>query len=156
MEEINERWPRLVPGLAASPGVGFVAVMTQERGPLVIGAAGHRFLRDDAVVGVDPLDAFAPHAAWAVLGAAEMPSAPDIYVNSAVNPSSLEVSAFEDLVGAHGGLGGWQDRGLLIAPSHLVDDQEIRGAEQLHGILVSALERLGHRGLLANPSGVAR
>ena len=50
-----------------------------------------------------------------------MPSAPDIYVNSTVDPETLEITAFESLVGAHGGLGGWQDRGLLIAPTHLLD-----------------------------------
>ena len=155
-EEIDERWPRLLPGLAASPGVGFVAVMSREHGPVVIGAAGSRTLRDDLVTGEDPLAAFAPHAAWALLRAAEMPSAPDVYVNSAVNVSSLEVSAFEDLVGAHGGLGGWQDRGLFIAPSQLVDEGvEIRGAEQLHGVLVSVLERLGHRTGLRTEDPVA-
>ena len=120
------------------------------------GAGGSRTLRDDVVTGVDPLAEFAPHAAWALLRAAEMPSAPDVYVNSAVNVRSLEVSAFEDLVGAHGGLGGWQDRGLFIAPSHLVDqDVEIRGAEQLHGVLVSVLERLGHRTGLRSEDAVA-
>jgi hypothetical protein len=156
MEEIEQRWPRLLPGLVASAGIGFVAVMSREHGPVVLGAAGSRTLRDDVVSGVDPLAAFAPHAAWALLRAAEMPSAPDVYVNSAVNVSSLEVSAFEDLVGAHGGLGGWQDRGLFIAPSHLVDDgPDIRGAEELHGVLVSVLERLGHRAGLRTGDAVA-
>ena len=156
LEEIDERWPRLISGLAASPGIGFVAVLSGEHGPVVIGPDGHRRLRDAFVSGVDPLSAFEPHAAWAVLRAVEMPEAPDIYVNSAVDSATLEVSAFEDLVGAHGGLGGWQDRGLLIAPSHLMGRaSEIRGAEQLHGILVSILERLGQRSQLPRPTGMA-
>jgi hypothetical protein len=76
----------------------------------------------------------------------QMPASPDIYVNSAVDPSTLEVSAFEELVGAHGGLGGWQDRGTFVAPSDLVEPGlQIHGAEQLHEVLVSILERLGHR-----------
>ena len=100
-----------------------------------MGADGYRWLRpapEDVSVGVDPLAAHDSHAAWTVLQALEMPEAPDIYVNSAVDASTLEVSAYEDLVGAHGGLGGWQDRGLLIAPCHLVDaGPPIVGAEDL-------------------------
>jgi hypothetical protein len=146
MEDIEARWPRLLPGLAAHPGIGFVAVMSRAHGPVVIGADGHRRLRPDEVSGVDPLTDFAPHAAWALRRAVEMPAAPDIYVNSVVDPSTLEISAFEDLVGAHGGLGGWQDSGTFIAPAALVDEgHEIYGAAQLHEVLVSILERLGHR-----------
>ena len=65
--------------------------------------------------------------------------------------------AFEGLVGSHGGLGGWQDRGLFLAPSPLLDgvDLEIRGAEQLHHVLVSILVRLGHRSDLQRPVGMA-
>ena len=86
-----------------------------------------------------------------------MPSAPDIYVNSSVDPATLEVSAFEGLVGSHGGLGGWQDRGLFIAPSNLLDGvgPEIRGAEQMHAVLVSMLVGLGHRSDLQRPVGMA-
>jgi len=155
-EDIDERWPRLIPGLAASPGIGFIAVMSRDGGPLVMGADGHRWLRpspEDVSVGVDPLAAYDSHAAWAVLQALEMPEAPDIYVNSSVDASTLEVSAFEDLVGAHGGLGGWQDRGLLVAPCHLVDaEPPIVGAEHLHDALVGVLDRLGHRAHL--PSAI--
>ncbi len=157
-EQIEERWPRLLPGLAATPGIGFIAVQSRTQGHVVIGADGHRLLEDDSVSGLDPLAAFPAHAAWALLRAMEMPSAPDIYVNSSVDPATLEVSAFEGLVGSHGGLGGWQDRGLLIAPTQLLDGvgAEIRGAEQLHGILVSMLVRLGQRSHLQPPVGMAQ
>jgi Mycobacterial 4 TMS phage holin, superfamily IV len=58
----------------------------------------------------------------------------------------VEVSAFEVLVGAHGGLGGWQDRGLFVAPTALVaPGTAINGAGEMHGVLVSILEQLGHR-----------
>jgi hypothetical protein len=154
-EQIDERWPRLLPGLAATPGVGFIAVQSHTQGQVVIGADGYRLLADDSVSGVDPLAAFPAHAAWALLRAMEMPSAPDIYVNSSVDPATLEVSAFEGLVGSHGGLGGWQDRGLFIAPVGLFDGAEIRGAEQLHEILVSMLVRLGQRSDLQRPVGMA-
>ncbi len=154
-EEIDLRWPRLLPGLAATPGVGFVAVLSREHGHLVIGADGYRCLDDDSVHGHDPLTPYAAHASWALLRAMRMPSAPDIYVNSAVDPATLEVSAFEGLVGSHGGLGGWQDRGLLIAPTHLLAGApaEIRGADELHRVLVSMLVTLGQRTELPRPVG---
>jgi uncharacterized membrane protein YvlD (DUF360 family) len=146
-EEIDERWPRLIPGLAATTGVGFVGVLSRENGPLVIGPDGFHRLADGFVSGVDPLAPYAEHASWALLKAMEMPMAPDIYVNSSMDTDTLEVSAFEGLVGSHGGLGGWQDRGLLIAPTHLLgaDADHIRGAAELHGVLVSMLTQLGHR-----------
>ena len=86
-----------------------------------------------------------------LLDALRMAAAPDIYVNSAVDDATLEINAFEDLVGAHGGLGGWQDRGLLIAPTQLLSPaaQEICGAEELHQVLVSMLVTLGQRASLS-------
>jgi hypothetical protein len=64
-----------------------------------------------------------------------------------MDESTGEVAAFEGLLGCHGGLGGWQDHAMLIAPVDLVpvDCPPIQGAEQLHRVLVSVLERLGHR-----------
>jgi uncharacterized membrane protein YvlD (DUF360 family) len=157
-EEIDRRWPRLLPGLAATPGIGFVAVLSGRHGNVVIGADGYRRLEDGFVSGHDPLEPYGAHASWALRRAMEMPSAPDIYVNSAVDPSTLEVSAFEGLVGSHGGLGGWQDRGLFIAPTHLLDADagEIRGAEDLHHALVSMLVTLGHRSQLPGHVGTTR
>ena len=34
-------------------------------------------------------------------------------------PVTMDVAAFEPLVGCHGGLGGWQDRAFVMAPTHL-------------------------------------
>ena len=82
--------------------------------------------------------------------------APDIYVNSLYDPVLDEVAAFEELVGCHGGLGGWQTRPLLVHPTDwpvdpdLLDDRgRLRGAETVHRQLVRWLERLGHRAELA-------
>jgi hypothetical protein len=146
LEDLESRWPRLVSGLAGHPGIGFVAVQSREHGPVAIGADGYHRLRDGHVSGVDPLADFGEHAPGVLLRAVEMPKSPDIYVNSTVDTSTLEIAAFEDLVGAHGGLGGWQDRGTFVAPTALVEEGlQITGAEQLHQVLVSVLEHLGHR-----------
>ena len=158
-EQIDERWPRLLPGLAATPGIGFIAVQSRTQGHVVLGAFGHRLLAGRHRLRGGSAGGFPAHAAWALLRAMEMPSAPDIYVNSTVDPATLEVSAFEGLVGSHGGLGGWQDRGLFLAPSNLLDGDldgggsDIRGAEQLHQVLVGMLVGLGHRSDLQRPVG---
>jgi hypothetical protein len=143
-----------VSGLAAHPGVGFVAGVSGESGPLAVGADGSHLLLDGHVTGVDPLAGFGPHAPDVLLRALELPEAPDLYVNSAVDESTGEVAAFEGLLGCHGGLGGWQDHAMLIAPVDLVPDgcPRIQGAEQLHRVLVSVLERLGHREAPASTS----
>ena len=146
LEDIEERWPRLLPGLAAHPGVGFVSVLSRENGPVVLGDAGYHRLRDGMVQGRDPLAPYGQHAAWAVNRCTSLPGAPDIYVNSVVSASTLEVAAFEDLVGSHGGLGGWQDRGTLLAPTAMNTGQDgIRGADAVHDLLVGFLEDLGQR-----------
>ena len=145
LEEIERRWPALVPGLVAHPGIGFVSAMSAD-GPVALGRSGRRDLDTGRVTGTDPLQPFGPHAAAMVLAATSMPQAPDLYVNSAVDPDTHEVAAFEPLVGCHGGLGGWQDRAFVLAPAHLLHvDEPIVGGDELHRHLVSALEALGHR-----------
>jgi uncharacterized membrane protein YvlD (DUF360 family) len=144
-EEIDRRWPGLVPGLTAHPGVGFVAAMS-ENGPQVVGASGLRWLDDGWVEGIDPLSAFAPHAAENLRRAVCMDRAPDLYVNSVVDERTLEVAAFEPLVGSHGGLGGWQDRAVLLTPTALrPEPSHVHGADELHRVFVAMLRSLGHR-----------
>ena len=72
------------------------------------------------VEGTDPLEGFGAHAPAMLLAAASMAQAPDLYVNSAMDPTTLDVAAFEPLVGCHGGLGGWQDRAFVMAPPDLL------------------------------------
>lgn len=151
MEDINDRWPALIPGLVNHDGVGFVAVLSVEHGPLAVGPTGVHRLSDATVTGDDPLELFGPQISADLMRAVSMPEAPDLYVNSAVDQDTGQVSAFEGLVGSHGGLGGWQGRALLLAPPDLlIPDQPIRGADELHRVLVGYLEQLGQR------SGISR
>ena len=94
------------------------------------------------------------HAPAMLLTAALSPMAPELYVNSTVDPDSLEVAAFEPLVGCHGGLGGWQDQGFVLASPTLLPpaDGPIVGGEELHRRLVAILEALGHRTQLRRTS----
>ena len=55
IEDLTARWPGLVAGLAAHPGVGFVAGVDAEGVPWAIGADGRLDLRSGTTEGVDPL-----------------------------------------------------------------------------------------------------
>jgi hypothetical protein len=145
LEEISAEFPGLVPGLVGHPGIGFVVVRSAEQGPLVLGASGEHRLHDGQVTGEDPLARFGPHAAAFLQRVDAMEEAPDLYVNSLLDDLG-EVAAFEDLVGCHGGLGGWQDRAMIVHPVDLpLPDEMVVGAHELHRVFVGWLEQLGHR-----------
>ena len=144
--ELDERYPGLVTGIARHPGVGFVAVMDDALGPVAVGGEGSVRLLDGHVEGVDPLVGFGPHAHEFVLRAASRPEAPDIYVNSLVEPGTEDVAAFEGLVGCHGGLGGWQDRAFVMVPNGVpFPTSTVVGADSMHVALAGILRHFGHR-----------
>jgi uncharacterized membrane protein YvlD (DUF360 family) len=145
VEQLDARWPELVRGLRTHPGVGFVAGVSAARGPVALGRDGVVLLQDGRVEGLDPLAGFPDHARDVLLRAVTGSEAPELYVNSSLDPSTLEVAAFENLLGCHGGLGGWQDRGALVVPRALSSEETpIQGADRLHGVLVAMLDALGH------------
>jgi uncharacterized membrane protein YvlD (DUF360 family) len=157
LEELDRQWPALIPGLAAHPGIAFVAGIDGAGVPWAIGADGTRDLATGAVQGGDPLGSFGAHAPRVLLRAVTMPEAPDLYVNSAVDPVTHDVHAFEGLVGSHGGLGGWQDHAVLLGPADLMTGlpDRIEGADELHRVLVGMLERCGQRSPIADRAGEA-
>ena len=115
-------------------------------GPVAIGPSGRHHLATGVIEGTDPLEGLGAHAPAMLMAAASMARAPDLYVNSAVDPTTLDVAAFEPLVGCHGGLGGWQDRGFVMAPPDLLAPAEpILGGDDLHRHLIGILRSLGHR-----------
>lgn len=153
-QQIEKRFPALIPGLATHPGIGFVAVLDEIDGPVALGAAGWVRLTDGSVTGTDPLVPFGSDAHAFVLRATSKDEAPDIYVNSLIDPGTDEVAAFEGLVGCHGGLGGWQDRAFIMVPNDVPFPAErVVGADTLHLALTAILRACGHRSSLSNPEG---
>ena len=157
LEQAELLRPGLVRALSVHPGTSFVMVCSAERGPVVLGADGARVLATGEIDGVDPLAPFADHIAGDLLRLAGFDNAPDIYVNSCYDPETGEIAAFEELVGAHGGAGGWQTEPMLVHPAgwsideDLLTDGRLLGAEALHRQLVRWLESLGHRTHLPAP-----
>ncbi len=161
LSDIEALHPGLVDALAGHRHVGFVVVMTVG-GPAAIGADGVHDLVTGQVTGTDPLTGFGPHARADFLRAATFDDAPDLYLNSLYDPVLDEVAAFEELVGCHGGLGGWQTRPLLVYPAEWELDEDLLdhagrlyGADAVHRQLVRWLERLGHRANLEQTTTAA-
>ncbi len=155
LEEIGERYPRLIPALIAHPGVGFILVHSDEDGPVVIGRDGLQVLRTQTVVGTDPLEPFGASGRWQVLQTDSYPHCADIMVNSMWDPQTEEVAAFEHLVGSHGGLGGEQTHPFVLYPSGLpAPVSPIRGADELHQVFRGWLACLGHEAFAATGQAV--
>ncbi|MGP4003974.1 hypothetical protein ACTWQE_29275, partial [Streptomyces sp. 8N706] len=142
-EEIDARHPALLRTLAEHPGIGFVLVRSEEHGAVVLGPGGaeHRLETGELLGerGAGPLEPFGPGAEETVRRTSGFPHAADIMVNSAYDPATGEVYAFEEQIGSHGGLGGCQARPFLLWPVELSapvgDGGEPAGAEQVHGVL---------------------
>nr|WP_307847549.1 phage holin family protein [Streptomyces sp. F63] len=150
-EEVERRHPALLSTLAEHPGIGFVLVRSEEYGAVVLGPHGgeHR-LDQRVVIGPDPLAPFGPEAEDAVRRTDAFPHAADIMVNSAYDPTTGRVHAFEAQIGSHGGLGGAQGHAFLLRPAELsppVPEGEIlTGAEALHRVLRRWLAETGEAG----------
>ena len=105
----SRRWPRI-------PGVAMLLVRSSDRGAVVFGHDGVRYLDEDQVEGEDPTTPFGPHTVMSLKREDEMEHAPDLLLISQYDPELGEVAAFEELIGSHGGLGGPQTRAVHPPP----------------------------------------
>jgi len=94
------------------------------------------------VWGEDPLTVFGPNLAAQLRRISGYDNAGDLLVNSFYDPATGEVAAFEELIGCHGGLGGWQSRSMLVHPAAWPVTEELIGADAVHRQLVRWRERL--------------
>jgi uncharacterized membrane protein YvlD (DUF360 family) len=143
-EEIDGLHPKLLPALAEHPGIGFVMVRSEGDGAVVIGSGGSRRLKDDEVTGADPLTGFGPNAADHLRRTDSFPHCPDILVNCMFDPDANEVAPFEEFMGSHGGLGGWQSHPFALIPSEWRAPREpIVGVRAMHEALRGWLAETG-------------
>jgi uncharacterized membrane protein YvlD (DUF360 family) len=142
--EIEALHPRLVSTLAEHPGIGFVMVRADGDGAVVLGADGSRHLADDRVTGEDPLRDFGPTAADHLRRTDAFAHCPDILVNCLFDAEANEVAPFEEFMGSHGGLGGWQMRPFALVPSSWSEpEQPIVGVRSMHEELRGWLAETG-------------
>jgi uncharacterized membrane protein YvlD (DUF360 family) len=145
VEVIQAHHPEVLSGLAGHPGIGFIMVRSQAEGPVVFGKNGIHYLDTGRIEGADPLGPFGPHAVADLRRHDSLPHVGDIVINSQIDISTDEVAAFEELVGCHGGLGGWQTRPVLVHPAEWPVEGTLDGADAVHRQLVHWLERVGQR-----------
>ncbi|MCX4528922.1 MULTISPECIES: phage holin family protein [unclassified Streptomyces] len=140
-ERIERAHPALLTTLANHPGVGFLLVDGEVIGPG--GAVARLAVPGEAEALLAP---FGPGAAEAVRRTDSFPHVADVMVNSAYDPATGAVHAFEEQIGSHGGLGGEQGRPFLMWPTVLSDPlpdpvgaepvgAELVGAEAVHDVL---------------------
>jgi hypothetical protein len=143
-EEIDARYPRLIPGLLASRAIGFVLVRAGDGTSSVLSATGSRNLATGSVVGDDPLAPFGKRAVEQVTTTDGYSNVADVMVNSAYDPVSDEVAAFEEQVGSHGGLGGPQTHPFLLYPADLTTPPaDLLGSPAVYQVLKGWLREVG-------------
>lgn len=130
---IETRHPGLIGALARHPGIGAVIARTAAGHPLVLGTNGRTDLSAAQPDGGDPLADYGPRAAESVRRLEGFPNAGDLILLGAVDRVTGEVTGFEELVGSHGGLGGWQTEPFILCPATLTlaDDPPV-GAPALY------------------------
>jgi uncharacterized membrane protein YvlD (DUF360 family) len=144
MGEIDRLHPRLISTLIPHPGIGFVMVRADEGGAIVLGPRGSRRLRDDAVSGEDPLRHFGPNAADHLRRTDGFPHCPDLLVNCMYDQEANEVAPFEEFMGSHGGIGGWQSHPFALVPASWREvNGPIVGVRAMHDALRGWLAETG-------------
>jgi uncharacterized membrane protein YvlD (DUF360 family) len=135
-DEIEAAHPGLLAALSSHPGIGFVMVRDGAGGAVALGARGERRLQDDSVTGEDPLAPFGANAADHLRRTDGFPHCPDILVNCMYDAEANEIAPFEEFMGSHGGIGGWQSHPFALVPSAWKAPAEpIVGVRAMHDAL---------------------
>jgi uncharacterized membrane protein YvlD (DUF360 family) len=145
LEDLERRYPRLLPTLREHAGIAFLLVRSADRGGVVVGRHGTRCLDSGEIEGEDPLARFGERAVAHVTRTHRFANCPDIVLNSTYWSESEEVAPFEEYVGSHGGFGGPQSFPFVLAPASLpLPDGRVVGPEPMHRVLRGWLAHLGH------------
>ncbi|MFX1318794.1 MAG: alkaline phosphatase family protein [Promethearchaeota archaeon] len=140
LQDFEDQFPGFISKLVAHEGVGFVIVLDQNRGPILLSKEGAVELRTGNMEGTNPLIPYGrPEIRIKqLLRLAEFPSAGDLTLISPVYPDG-SVAAYEELIGNHGGVGGDQTHAVFVHPrDYKVDGKAIINAEQIYPILNQA------------------
>ena len=149
-EEIEERYPELLPALRSHPHVGWVLIRSRRDGAVVLGPRGAHHLETGHVEGEDPLAPFSPRAAEHLLRTDGFQHVADVMVGSFYDPALDEGCAFEELISFHGGIGGPQTRPFVLHPSTFASPHDpVVGAAAVHGLLAAWRAALNEDGTSA-------
>lgn len=152
LERIEALYPELMGALANHPGIGVLIVRSADHGLICLGGSGINYLDEDRIEGVDPLAVYGDHAVESVRRLDEIEHTGDLAVISFYDPETGDIAAFEELIGAHGGLGGPQTRPFLLHPAEWeLDLAPIVGAPMVYQQLRRWME--GELGMRLGPAG---
>lgn len=145
-EDVDAALPALLPGLGDLEHVGLVMTRRADGAVVVENARGRRVLGSGGPLhGEDPLAPYGPTAEADLLQLDARHHVGDVVVLGRYDPALGEVAAFEELVGSHGGLGGWQTHALLVHPAGwTVPTTPLTGID-VHRLLVGRLVEQGLR-----------
>jgi hypothetical protein len=137
-EAIETLYPGLIDALARHPGIGALVVRSAAGHALVVGPHGRVDLTEGGPDEGDPLADYGPRAAEDLVRLEGFSTAGDLILLGAVDRVSGEVTGFEELVGSHGGLGGWQTEPFILCPADftLADDLPV-GAPAVYRQLIA-------------------
>ncbi|MFI5259287.1 MAG: alkaline phosphatase family protein [Candidatus Limnocylindrales bacterium] len=142
-EGIQRRYPGLVETLARHPGIGAVIGRSAEGHTLLLEAHGQHDLDATPPEGSDLLAEYGPRAREALHRLAGFKTSGDLILLGSVDAVTGEVTGFEELVGSHGGLGGWQTEPFILCPASLrMTDHPPVGAPAIYHQLVAWREQL--------------
>jgi putative membrane protein len=135
LEEIAHQFPGLIEELVSHPGIGFILVKSIQHGGMVIGAGGINYLDLNSITGQNPLKNYGPNAHIHLQRLNQFYHIGDILIQSVYDPFTGQCAAFEDLVGHHGGLGGFQTQAFILHPGEFRWTKEPQNATDMHQIL---------------------
>ncbi len=154
LDQIDALYPDLTEALANHPGIGILMVRTKDHGAVAVGKHGIHYLDEARVEGEDPLTLYGDLAPAALRRLDQIANVGDIAVVSLYDPETGEIAAFEELIGAHGGLGGAQTRPFLLYPADWeLDKGPLIGAPMVYQQLRSWMET--KLGMTFGPPGQA-
>lgn len=131
-EQIEDAFPGLISGIASHPGIGFLMVKSSIYGTIVLSNNNVYYMDEDRYDGEAFLDVFGENIVDHLKRTDSFDHVPDILVNSAYDPETGYVYAFEELIGSHGGAGGTQQEPFILYPSYWDLDEDIVGSESVH------------------------
>lgn len=146
LEEILARYPRLLPGLAAHPGIGVLLVKSEVAGLVAMGKDGGIYqLETGEITEPNPLANYSERTPGFLRDLAAYDNVGDLVLFSTYDPVTSDVGAFEELVGHHGGIGGWQTHPFLLYPTHFHEGPppQIHGAGEVYQQLMRWKEKIG-------------
>lgn len=150
-QQLEDIYPNLIKELFQVKGIGLIIVTDGKSGPVCLSKEGQINLSSGKIEGKNPLRFYKNIRREELLNLANNSNAPDMQIISSMHKTTQEVHAFEELVGNHGGIGGWQTEAILIHPTELkinpgyYQKGELYDSTTIHNIFVDWLKKAGQR-----------